>query len=270
MAALASVGAAETLYLTATKLLNASVACPTSGCDAVLSSPYSQLFGVPLPLLGAAAYTAVALAAGGAASLTRSGRAVPSWLSSGLAADAAGRGLMCVVLDISCRQRGAVQQPGGWYGTGGRWQMQQGQAWEPPLQRWPCCMLALARLPGTGISNAAELELPYISPQVTTESSQQTLSLAHRLREAGAVMYGAFWCSHCYDQKQEFGAAAMAEFPYVECFPQGWKKAFPTWIINGNTTEGQVELAQLEQMMADAQGQGAAAQDSAVAAVTGQ
>jgi hypothetical protein len=30
--------------------------------------------------------------------------------------------------------------------------------------------------------------------------------------------------SHCYDQKQEFGAAAMAEFPYVECFPQGWKK----------------------------------------------
>jgi hypothetical protein len=33
-----------------------------------------------------------------------------------------------------------------------------------------------------------------------------------------------FGHSHCYDQKQEFGAAAMAEFPYVECFPQGWKK----------------------------------------------
>lgn len=37
-------------------------------------------------------------------------------------------------------------------------------------------------------------------------------------------MYGAFWCTHCYDQKQEFGAQAMAEFPYVECFPEGWKK----------------------------------------------
>jgi hypothetical protein len=37
-------------------------------------------------------------------------------------------------------------------------------------------------------------------------------------------MYGAFWCSHCYDQKQEFGREAMAEFPYVECFPEGWKK----------------------------------------------
>jgi hypothetical protein len=49
-------------------------------------------------------------------------------------------------------------------------------------------------LAGSGISSAAELELPYVIPQVTTESSQQTLSLARRLREAGAVMYGAFWC----------------------------------------------------------------------------
>jgi hypothetical protein len=41
-------------------------------------------------------------------------------------------------------------------------------------------------------------------------------------------MYGAFWCSHCYDQKMDFGREAMAEFPYVECFPQGWKKVgFP-------------------------------------------
>lgn len=37
-------------------------------------------------------------------------------------------------------------------------------------------------------------------------------------------MYGAFWCSHCYDQKQMFGKEAMAEFPYVECYPEGWKR----------------------------------------------
>ena len=37
-------------------------------------------------------------------------------------------------------------------------------------------------------------------------------------------MYGAFWCSHCYDQKDDFGAQAMADFPYVECFPEGWQK----------------------------------------------
>ena len=37
-------------------------------------------------------------------------------------------------------------------------------------------------------------------------------------------MYGAFWCSHCYEQKQAFGAAAMEAFPYVECFPEGLHK----------------------------------------------
>ena len=37
-------------------------------------------------------------------------------------------------------------------------------------------------------------------------------------------MYGAFWCSHCYEQKLTFGAEAMKEFPYVECYPDGWKR----------------------------------------------
>ena len=35
------------------KLLSASVSCPTSGsCDTVLSSGYASIVGVPLPLLG--------------------------------------------------------------------------------------------------------------------------------------------------------------------------------------------------------------------------
>lgn len=29
-------------------------------------------------------------------------------------------------------------------------------------------------------------------------------------------------------------------------------KAFPTWVINGNVTEGQLELDQLEQMLQEA------------------
>lgn len=58
-------------------------------------------------------------------------------------------------------------------------------------------------------------------------------SFLFRLSEAGAKMYGAFWCSHCYDQKMDFGREAMAEFPYVECFPQGWKKvgAAGSWVV---------------------------------------
>ena len=41
--------------------------------------------------------------------------------------------------------------------------------------------------------------------------------------------YGAFWCSHCFDQKQAFGKDAMADFPYVECYPDGFRKVRSTW-----------------------------------------
>lgn len=38
-------------------------------------------------------------------------------------------------------------------------------------------------------------------------------------------MYGAFWCSHCHEQKEAFGSQAMKDFPYVECYPDGFHKA---------------------------------------------
>lgn len=59
---------------------------------------------------------------------------------------------------------------------------------------------------------------------ITTKSSRQALDLAGRLKESGARMYGAFWCSHCFEQKQTFGKEAMQSFPYVECFPEGWRR----------------------------------------------
>ena len=62
-------------------------------------------------------------------------------------------------------------------------------------------------------------------PEVTTASTQRTVDLARRLRAAGARFYGAFWCSHCFEQKVAFGAAAAKELPYVECYPDGFHKA---------------------------------------------
>jgi hypothetical protein len=41
--------------------------------------------------------------------------------------------------------------------------------------------------------------------------------------QVGAKFYGAFWCSHCYDQKVQFGAQAAELLPYVECFPDGYR-----------------------------------------------
>lgn len=57
---------------------------------------------------------------------------------------------------------------------------------------------------------------------VRNPSPPQAVDLAQRLKAAGAKMYGAFWCSHCQEQKAEFGAEAQAALPYVECYPQGY------------------------------------------------
>ena len=63
-------------------------------------------------------------------------------------------------------------------------------------------------------------------------------------------MYGAFWCSHCYDQKQTLGAEAMRSIPYIECAKDGANSqrklcqekeipGYPTWEINGKLHPGE-------------------------------
>jgi len=34
-------------------------------------------------------------------------------------------------------------------------------------------------------------------------------------------MYGAYWCSHCFDQKQAFGKEAYQRIDYIECAKEG-------------------------------------------------
>ena len=66
------------------------------------------------------------------------------------------------------------------------------------------------------------LHHPVQATVVRNPSPPQAADLAKRLKAAGAKMYGAFWCSHCQEQKAEFGAEAQADLPYVECYPQGY------------------------------------------------
>jgi hypothetical protein len=40
-------------------------------------------------------------------------------------------------------------------------------------------------------------------------------------------MYGAFWCGHCYDQKQAFGQEAYRKIAYVECAKDGLNSQTP-------------------------------------------
>jgi len=65
-------------------------------------------------------------------------------------------------------------------------------------------------------------------------------AFAHCLTERGVKMYGAWWCPHCVEQKEKFGAS-FEYVPYVECGIKGdlhWQaqvckdenvKHYPTW-----------------------------------------
>jgi hypothetical protein len=81
-------------------------------------------------------------------------------------------------------------------------------------------------------------------------------TFAQCLADKGAIFYGAFWCSHCQNQKAMFGKSARL-LPYVECStPDGRgqlplcteKKieGYPTWVFpDGSRESGEVSLARL-------------------------
>ncbi|MFQ5904700.1 MAG: glutaredoxin family protein, partial [Candidatus Binatia bacterium] len=83
-------------------------------------------------------------------------------------------------------------------------------------------------------------------------------ALAVHLAKIDAKFYGAFWCPHCKDQKELFGAS-VHRLPYVECSPRGRRgpqaticnvmgiRSYPTWIINGRRIVGFLTLRQLAQ-----------------------
>ena len=82
-----------------------------------------------------------------------------------------------------------------------------------------------------------------ISPEV------EKLSLC--LKEKGAIMYGAYWCSHCQKQKAEFGES-FKNISYVECTEKEKEcndagvVGYPTWIFpDGTKLSGEQELKTL-------------------------
>lgn len=94
-------------------------------------------------------------------------------------------------------------------------------------------------------------------PPITKHSSQEALALADQLKSLDSHFYGAYWCSHCYNQKQELGMEAMAKLPYIECDKEGVdsqyalcrvKKipGYPTWEIKGELYPGEKTIKELE------------------------
>ncbi|BAQ63335.1 vitamin K epoxide reductase family protein [Geminocystis sp. NIES-3709] len=100
---------------------------------------------------------------------------------------------------------------------------------------------------------------PPLGWEITTTSTEAEISLAKHLAQNGAVMYSAYWCPHCFDQKLLFGKEAFKELPKVECDPKGVApapqkcidakvRAFPTWVIDGKTYEGVQTLEKLAEL----------------------
>jgi hypothetical protein len=84
-------------------------------------------------------------------------------------------------------------------------------------------------------------------------------SFAECLATRNARMYGLYWCSHCADQKREFGSA-FRYVPYIECASENdpheltpackaaGVKLFPSWQFGADPPkEGVLSLQELSQ-----------------------
>ena len=95
-----------------------------------------------------------------------------------------------------------------------------------------------------------------VAPLVTGTSTPAALDLADHLTASGAVMYSAYWCPHCHEQKELFGKQASDQLQVVECAPDGRNNqadlcrskgltGFPSWEINGEIDSGVKPLSEL-------------------------
>ena len=98
-----------------------------------------------------------------------------------------------------------------------------------------------------------------IPPTVVSISSPEKIRLAEHLTKEGAVMYNAYWCPHCHDQKEMFGKEATEKLNLVECAKDGLNNkrelceakgitGFPTWEINGSIDSGVKTLKELAEL----------------------
>ena len=107
-------------------------------------------------------------------------------------------------------------------------------------------------------SNAIDVSSPNekVAPVITTSSSTQKIKFARFLKDNNIVMYSAYWCPHCNDQKILFGKEAVKELTVIECAQDGkdnnYKlcqtkgvEFFPSWEINGEIYSGTRDLNDL-------------------------
>ena len=96
-------------------------------------------------------------------------------------------------------------------------------------------------------------------PAVVSRSSQASIALAKHLTKNGFVMYSAYWCPHCNDQKELFGHEAVKSLVIIECAEDGENSqrnlceakgvaGYPAWEINGEIESGVQSLQELAEI----------------------
>jgi uncharacterized membrane protein len=280
--AIALLGALNTAYLTYNKFFGGTTACPTSGCETVLSSPYAQVFGVPLALFGLLAYLAMATFALAPLAInaekerqTRTSIENLTWLFLFIGATAMlvfSSYLMFIMFSQFVAQYGAQGIcyyciASALFATALFVLTVLGREWEDVGQLFfTGAIVALVTLIGTlgiysGIgASADDANIPGMAaPPIQRDSGPSEIALAKHLKATGAKMYGAFWCSHCNDQKELFGKQAKKEMPYVECTSEGQNSqaalctekqitGYPTWEVNGQVLTGTQTLQKLAEV----------------------
>lgn len=293
--AIALAGTVLTAYLTTIKLLGIAASCGVGsvpgagGCNDVLDSAYAQIAGIPLPLFGCLAYLSMAVCALGPLAFnpeTQRARrrqletatwwlllvggfvmaTFSSYLMYILASELQAVCLYCIgsaLLSTSLlllvltghdwEDLGQVAFAGvivitivavGAFGiyAGAR----EPQLADVPAERMPIPPITTTPQPGRGW-------------EISTASGPAEMALAEHLNRIGAKKYGAYWCPHCYEQKQLFGAQALAKINYVECDrtvaggqPEACQAAgvrsYPTWEINGQLYSGTQTLERLAEL----------------------
>merc|ERR1712176_626822 len=113
-------------------------------------------------------------------------------------------------------------------------------------------MEELGYFPVTNKSN----QTVYVPSRVKRSSSNQAVDFAEYLNSKNAVMYGAFWCPHCRNQKEILGREAFSKITYVECDKRGINShatlcalenisGFPTWKVGDKILSGEMSLKDL-------------------------
>lgn len=279
IAVIAIVGVIENIYLTAIKLMGGTAVCPTSGCDEALNSPYATVLGLPLTLFGLLAYTTVLILALAPLSInpvTEKSRHQKLETQTGFGLFLVTTAMVCFSSYLMYLLFFQLQAVCPYCIASALFCVSLfvltliGQTWEDVGQLWLSGLgvamitgivalglynsVNVANLPASGDDSQGQVGLA-----ITTTSGPAEIALARHLTEIGVKEYGAYWCSHCYDQKQLFGKEAFAIINYVECDANGKNpqtqlcqevgiKGFPTWEIKGEFYPGIQPLRKLAEL----------------------